>query len=69
MQMIGGQANVLAADFRNWFTGLWQGEALAKTVIVLTVGVTLVFRFVALNPGTAAEIPADETPPRENIKP
>ena len=47
LRMIGGKANVLAADITDWFEGLWQGESLAWTVAVLTVGGTLTFRFVA----------------------
>ncbi len=50
MQVIGGKANLVADDFQNWFAGLWQGRALAGTVVVLTVGATLAFRFIALPP-------------------
>ncbi len=62
LQVIGGKANMLSAEFQDWFAGLWQGESLARTVAVLTLGVTLAFRFLAKPPGAAA--PADEkTPP------
>jgi hypothetical protein len=54
LRVIGGKANVLAAEFQDWFSGLWQGEQLARTVAVLTVGATLAFRFVAQHPGSAA---------------
>ena len=47
LQRIGGTANVVAAEFQDWFAGLWHGEKLAETVAILTVGVTLVFRFLA----------------------
>ena len=46
LRVIGGKANVLSAEFQEWFSGLWHGEALAGTVAVLTVGTTLVFRYV-----------------------
>ena len=56
LRMIGGNANLLSAQFREWFDSLWHGQALAGTVAVLTVGTTLVFRYVATFP--AAEDPA-----------
>ena len=58
MRMMGGQGNVLAAEFNDWFAGLWHGRSLAGTVAVLTVGTVLVFRFVASHPGSR--------PPEEN---
>jgi len=54
LKAIGGEANVLSAQFQDWFAGLWHGPALARTVAVLTVGVTLMFRFLTLPPGPAA---------------
>jgi hypothetical protein len=55
---------VLSAEFQDWFEGLWQGPALAGTVAVLTVGLTLGFRFVASFPHSAAAAPAaDATRP------
>jgi len=65
MQMIGGKANVLAADFREWFAGLWQGPALGRTVAVLTVGVILGFRFVTLPPAGAPTPAPDEKKPAD----
>ena len=44
---IGGQANLVASDLREWFADQWRGRTLARTVLVLTVGGVLVFRFVA----------------------
>jgi len=47
LEVYGGQANVLAAEFREWFAGLWYGENLAYTIAALTLiavgGVRLVF--------------------------
>jgi hypothetical protein len=48
LQLYGGQANVLAAEFREWFTGLWQGRNLAYTVAALTVLLVLIVRFFAV---------------------
>ncbi len=61
LRMIGGNANLLSAQFREWFDSLWHGQALAGTVAVLTVGTTLVFRYVATFP--AAEDPATTATP------
>ncbi len=37
METYGGASNVLASEFREWFSGLWQGRALAGTIAFLTV--------------------------------
>lgn len=50
LRVIGGRANVVAAEFNEWFAGLWHGRALGGTVAVLTVAGVLVFRFVAFLP-------------------
>jgi hypothetical protein len=64
MRMLGGQGNVLAAEFQDWFAGLWHGRALAGTVAVLTVVTVLVFRFIASHPPLPkVERTEDRTPP------
>ena len=50
LRMIGGTANVLAAEIEAWFAGLWQGESLAGTIAFLTLSLTLAFRFLAQHP-------------------
>ena len=47
LEVYGGKANVLAAEFREWFTGLWHGKRLAFTVAVITVIAACAFRFFA----------------------
>lgn len=47
LEVYGGRANVLADDFREWWSGLWQGRQLAFTVAVLTVLAALAWRFAA----------------------
>jgi peptidoglycan/LPS O-acetylase OafA/YrhL len=59
LELYGGKANVLAAEFREWFTGLWIGRNLAFTIAFLTVLVVLAIRFVA-SAGTLE--PLDEDP-------
>jgi len=63
MQLIGGNAEVVVHEIKEWFLGLWYGTRLAGTVAVLTVGVTLVFRFVATNPDLFTGGPEDGEPP------
>ena len=63
LRVIGGQGNVLAAEFQDWFAGLWHGRALAGTVAVLTMVATLAFRFVATHPESVSDAPTDENPP------
>lgn len=47
LELYGGKANVLAAEFRDWFAGLWQGRNLAFTVAALTILFVLALRFFA----------------------
>ena len=37
LELYGGKANVLAAEFRDWFVGLWYGRRLAVTIAVITL--------------------------------
>ena len=53
---------MLFARFQDWFAELWRGEKLAATVAVLTVGVTLAFRFVATHTDTAATDSDEDKP-------
>lgn len=59
MEVYGGKANVLAAQFREWFASLWQGRNLAYTVAVLTLLAVPVARFFA-TPLPEADEPEEE---------
>lgn len=61
LELYGGKANLLAAEFRDWFTGLWQGRNLAYTVAALTVLTVLALRTYANLPEAEDEEDA-ETP-------
>jgi hypothetical protein len=65
LRVMGGQGNVVAAEFQDWFAGLWEGRELAGTVAVLTIVTVLVFRFIASHPGVprASEARDENTPP------
>src|ERR1700681_1370767 len=45
LEVYGGKANVLAAQFSEWIGGLWHGRQLAFTVVVITVIVACAFKF------------------------
>ncbi len=47
LELYGGKANVLAAEFMQWFDGLWHGKTLAYTVGFITVFITVGLFFVA----------------------
>jgi hypothetical protein len=69
LKRIGGEANVLSAEFQEWFAAQWRGVLLARTIGVLTVGTTLVFRFIALepapdDPATVNQAPRETDPAR-----
>ncbi len=67
MGVIGGKSNLLMSDLIAGFEDLWVGRNLAGTVAVLTVIVTLVFRFCALHPELFAPersaTPGQKSPP------
>jgi len=58
MQVYGGKANLLSAEFIDWFAELWHGRELAFTVAVLTVVTTGMFRFIATPPALHPEAEA-----------
>ncbi|MFI5357771.1 MAG: hypothetical protein ACHQ4G_10590 [Opitutales bacterium] len=64
LQVMGGKANVLAAQFQEWWADQWHGQNLARAVAVLTLGTTLAFRFVARHPDFGRPDSGDrKTPP------
>jgi len=66
LEVYGGKANVLAAEFREWFAGLWYGKNLAFTIAALTVLTALVYRFFAtpLPPAEEEEGETEDRHPR-----
>ena len=47
LERMGGKSAVLAAEITQWFASLWHGRRLAYTVLVLSVGGSLVCFFLA----------------------
>lgn len=62
LELYGGKANVLAAQFREWFAGLWYGRNLAYTIAILTVLLVLAVRFFAIPPTPMTEEDPEEPP-------
>ena len=64
MEVVGGKANVFAAEVRDWFGSLWHGKRLAHTLGFLSVGGSFACFFVAhrLNYSPPLETPSK---PRE----
>jgi hypothetical protein len=48
LEIYGGQSNVLASDFRQWFVGLWHGRSLAVTVAFIALLLAAGFRVAAI---------------------
>jgi len=57
MEMVGGKANLLTTQFREWLGSLFQGRSLAATVGVLAVLLALAVWFFGM--------PLPPEPPRE----
>jgi hypothetical protein len=47
MEVLGGKANLLATEIREWLGSLWHGRRLAYTIACLSVGSSLGCFFVA----------------------
>jgi hypothetical protein len=47
MELIGGKANILASELREWFGSLWHGKRLACTLTFISVSGSLACFFVA----------------------
>ncbi len=69
LEMVGGKANVVAVQFRQWFEGLWQGPQLATTVAALTGVLAAGFWLVASHGLSSLESQAAENPPRNPSRP
>jgi hypothetical protein len=70
LELYGGKANVMAAEFRDWFDSLWHGKSLAFTVAALTVMAAFAFKFFAtpLPPGPNVTF-FERKNPRERDRP
>jgi hypothetical protein len=47
LEQYNGKAGVLMYEFRTWFTGLWQGRTLARTLFSITVFSVAVLFYLA----------------------
>lgn len=63
LRVMGGEANVVFAEFHEWFLGLWRGPQLGLTIGVLTLGAVGIFRFLAAHPDLLGFEPVRKPPP------
>jgi hypothetical protein len=61
LRVMGGKTAIANAELTAWFEDLWRGRNLAGTLVVLTIGTTLAFRFVAARPDLYGAAPASTT--------
>jgi hypothetical protein len=45
LELFGGKGNILAAEFREWFVGLWQGKNLSYSIACITVIISMMLWF------------------------
>jgi hypothetical protein len=69
LEVYGGKAGVLSAQFREWFASLWHGKQLAYTVAVITVISAGVFKFFATPPPPDPEAPGAGPTPGQPVLP
>jgi hypothetical protein len=64
MEYIGGQGNLLAAEIRQWFVGLWHGRGLAHMLAFVAVAGSMSCFFLAhrLGQRAAASVRRDDKP-------
>jgi hypothetical protein len=49
LEVYGGEMNVLATEFMQWFDGLWQGRSLAFTIGIISAFVAFLFWFIGIH--------------------
>ena len=67
LELYGGTANVLAAEFREWFVGLWYGRNLAFTIAVITVLLVFAVRLAFAMRATPIVSSGDEAELRPHL--
>ena len=46
LELFGGKGNIMAAEFREWFVGLWQGKNLSFTIAAITVIISMILWYI-----------------------
>ena len=46
LELFGGKGNIMAAEFMEWFVGLWQGKNLSYTIACITVIISIILWFI-----------------------
>jgi len=61
VERMGGKTAILANDLHKWFVGLWQGESLAYTLVVITIVIAAGYYFIASGLVADAQRRLDDT--------
>jgi hypothetical protein len=46
LELYGGKGNIMAAEFMEWFVGLWQGKNLSYTIACITIIISIILWFI-----------------------
>jgi hypothetical protein len=46
LELYGGKGNIMAAELREWFFGLWQGKNLSFTIACITVIISIILWYI-----------------------
>jgi hypothetical protein len=52
LELYGGKGNIMAAELREWFVGLWQGRNLSYTIACITVIISVVLWYIGFRKRT-----------------
>ncbi len=55
IERLGGKMGVLMVEFNEWLASLWQGQRLAYSIAIMTLGLAGVLRFAAVEVGHSGE--------------
>lgn len=47
VELMGGKTALVANDLSNWFSGLWHGQQLSFTVVIITIVVAAGYYFIS----------------------
>jgi hypothetical protein len=68
LELYGGKANVMMADFVRWLSGLWQGKSLAKFIAFLSLVIASAFFYTATHPPIPPESETGSKNQNENLE-
>ncbi len=61
LELFGGKSNILAAEIREWFVGLWQGRNLSFTIACITIILSITLWFMGSRKHAGPDRNTDQT--------